>query len=275
MQSFSKEWLEYDYDGVLWDLSYSDHKRRVYAELGINTLHDVRVFLELGCGLGMTTHYAQEAFQGDAIGVDLSLAALSATQQFRNNPFLHFVQASVFKLPLKESLADVVYSHGVLHHTYSTRDAFLALAPYCRPGGMIYVWLYGSESQRGSLGRRLAWRLEAMTRPHISRHLNTPVARVALGMLALPYLAVNAWHRANDPSVQKYDYVRALHAARDRFTPLYAHRHDFEEVAEWFTAAGFERIEQVDWRQMPTANQDNYKRNVGVRGWRRSQEQSS
>jgi SAM-dependent methyltransferase/uncharacterized protein YbaR (Trm112 family) len=266
MRSFSQEWLEYDYDGVIWDLSYEDHEQRLLAEIGLDALRPGARFLEIGCGLGMSTAFAQKALRGDAIGVDLSLAVLSATRHFAENPFLHFVQGSVFNLPLRKPLADIVYSHGVLHHTYSTREAFLSIVPFCRPGATVYIWLYATASTKGSIARRVAWQLERLSRPLISRHLDSLPARGAMALFALPYLVGNAWHRFRDASVQKYDFQRALHAARDRFTPLYAHRQDFDEIAGWFREAGFESIAAADWQEMPTANQDNFRRNVGVRG---------
>ena len=268
MKSFSREWLNYDYDGVIWDLSYEDREEMFLAEVGVHNVRAHAHFVEIGCGLGLTTYFGHKHFQGDAIGVDLSLAVMRAVGHFRDNPFLHFVQGSAFYVPLKKQIADVMYSHGVLHHTYSTRDAFRALAPYCRPNGLIYVWLYGTGSQKGSLLRRLTYHTEELARPLVSRHLDSRFSKAFLSVLSGGYMVVNAFHRLRNPEVGKYDFKKALHAARDRFTPLYAHRQDYPEVAEWFREAGFQQIEQVDWRAMPSANRDNYRRNTGVRGRR-------
>jgi hypothetical protein len=79
-------------------------------------------------------------------------------------------------------------------------------------------------------------------------------------------MAFNRLRRFSDASIQPYNFQRALHAARDRFTPEYAHRHDSGEVMTWFRAAGFEHVEAVDWREMPSADHDDYRRNTGVRG---------
>lgn len=271
MNSFSTEWLDYDYDGIIWDLSYDDHEKRLLAEIGPDALRTGMrgTFLEIGCGIGLSTYFAQKNMECDAIGIDLSLAVFVATKHFRENPFLHFVQASAFSVPLKKGIADVIYTHGVLHHTYSTETAVNAVAPHLRDGGWMYVWLYGSGSKGGSIARRGAYKLEAWVRPFIARNLTSPLSRASLATLSVAYLAVNKFHRLKDSSVEKYDYGKALHAARDRFTPLYAHRHDYPEVASWFHNLGFEDVAQVDWRAMPTANQANYRRNTGVRGRKR------
>jgi len=270
MRSFAAEWKDYDYDGVIWDLSYEDHEKRFLAEIGDQILRDGRggIFVEVGCGLGLTTLFASKNLRCDAIGVDLSLAVLRATSQFKENPFLHFVQGSAFYLPLRPSIATVLYSHGVLHHTYSTQRAVTAVSEQCGRNGWIYLWLYGSGSKQGSVARRIAFALEETVRPVIARHLSALPVRAALSSMACAYLAVNAFHRLHDPSVGKYTFANAVHAARDRFTPLFAHRHDFPEVAGWLRQLGFERLEKVDWQTMPTANQANYRRNTGVRGRR-------
>jgi SAM-dependent methyltransferase/uncharacterized protein YbaR (Trm112 family) len=270
MKSFSSEWINYRYDGVIWDLSYEDHEKRFLAEIGEAALREARggIFVEIGCGLGLTTSFAAKNLQCDALGVDLSLAVLRATREFMPNPFLHFVQGSAFYLPLRESLATLMYSHGVLHHTYSTAAAVESVAMHCDSNGWFYLWLYGSGSRKGSIARRVAFWLEERVRPAIARNLESFSARAVLATMSYAYLLVNAYHRLRDPTVEKYTYANALHAARDRFTPLYAHRHDFGEVAGWFEKLGFRNVEKVDWKEMPTSNQANYRRNTGVRGKR-------
>jgi hypothetical protein len=59
-----------------------------------------------------------------------------------------------------------------------------------------------------------------------------------------------------------------LHAARDRFTPEFAHRQDADEVCRWFREAGYVALQVVDWRAMPSADHDDFRRNTGVRGRR-------
>jgi hypothetical protein len=82
------------------------------------------------------------------------------------------------------------------------------------------------------------------------------------------YIGYNRLRRARNKQVQPFTFGRALHSARDRFTPRYAHRQDAAHVCEWFRQAGFSDIESVDWRRIPTSDQDDYRRNTGVRGTR-------
>lgn len=265
-RSFSKEWKEYSYDGVLWDVSYEDNRRRLIAEVGLKeSAWTAQTWLEVGCGIGMTTRQAQQLSGTDAVGIDLSLAVFQAAEHFRDNPFLHFAEASAFALPFAKGSFDVVYSRGVLHHTYSTRRAFLSVARMARTGGRLYLWVYGPGSLTASPLRVAAYAAEAALRPVLSR-LPTPLTTVALTPIASAYLAFNAFRRSQTQGVQKYTFSRALHAARDRFTPRFAYRQGAEEVMRWFDEAGCGDLEVVDWSQIPAADQDDYRRNTGVRG---------
>jgi SAM-dependent methyltransferase/uncharacterized protein YbaR (Trm112 family) len=270
MQSFSVEWLQYDFDGVIWEMDYDDHERRFLKEMeGYAPPKDKPGrFLEIGCGLGITTAMAQKNFGGEAIGVDLSLAAWRAAATHRNNPSLHFVQASVFALPFEQGTFDTIYTRGVLHHTFSTREAYRALAPLCRPGGAVYVWVYGPKSINDNLFRRTVYAAEVVMRFILNRGPSW-ISQAALAPFALSYLLFNRVRHWSNRRIQPYNYTRALHAARDRFTPEFAHRHSAEEVCQWFREAGFGDLEVVDWRTMPSADHADYRRNTGVRGRRK------
>src|SRR5437764_12786766 len=111
MASFSKEWLDYDYDGVIWEMSYDDHERRFLQEIGpALTASGVKTFLEVGCGLGVTTQLAHKNSHADVVGLDLSLAVWKANRHYKDNPFLHFVEGSVFAMPFADRSFDLIYS---------------------------------------------------------------------------------------------------------------------------------------------------------------------
>jgi ubiquinone/menaquinone biosynthesis C-methylase UbiE len=267
MDSFSEEWLAYDYDGVIWEMSYEDHETRFLREIGSALdAPGVRSFLEVGCGLGITTYLAHKNSGADAVGLDLSLAVWKASRHYRQNPFLHFVEASVFALPLRPASFDAIYSRGVLHHTVSTSKAFEAMVRLARPGATVYLWVYGIGSIRETLFRRLAYGLERVFRPLLSASPNSLPARAFLGTMGAGYVAFNGMRRLSNPSIQPLTLARGVHAARDRFTPKYAHRHAVDEVTGWFRLAGLGAIEVIDWKIMPPADHDDFRRNVGVRG---------
>jgi len=108
--------------------------------------------LEIGCGLG--TDGAQFAEAGaDYTGVDLTEAAVElARRRFElfNLPG-SFQTADAENLAFPDASFDLVYSHGVLHHTPETEKAIQEIHRVLRPGGRAVVMLY----HRGSYNYRV------------------------------------------------------------------------------------------------------------------------
>lgn len=104
--------------------------------------------LEIGCGLGADgARFAQAG--AHYTGIDLTPAAVEATR-------LHFealglqgrllVQDAERMVDLADHSFDLVYSHGVLHHTPSLEGAFREICRVLKPGGRIILMLYNKRS---------------------------------------------------------------------------------------------------------------------------------
>lgn len=268
LKSFSKEWLEYSYDDVLWTWTYKERERIFLSEIGVKPSASAPLkFLEIGCGLGIVTSFGEKHFAGDAVGVDLSLAPLSAVKHFRENPFLHFVESSLWQLPLPKKYFDLVYSHGVLHHTFSTEKAFKTISQFCKPHGRMYIWVYGALSINESLARRIAYSVEVLMRPLLAR-LPYWMTNVILSPIACVYIVINRFQKMMGERRQSYNFSRAMHAARDRLTPLFAHRASSDEVISWFQQEGFDDIQKLSELEIASGLREDFRRNVGVRGRR-------
>ena len=118
--------------------------------------------LEIGCGLG--TDGAQFAKAGaDYTGVDLTDAAVELAQK----RFELFGLPGTFRTADAESLDfpdgsfDLVYSHGVLHHTPDTVKAVKEVHRVLKPGGRAVVMLYHSDSYNYRVNIRVLRRLGA------------------------------------------------------------------------------------------------------------------
>jgi SAM-dependent methyltransferase len=112
--------------------------------------------LEIGCGLG--TDGAQFAKAGaDYTGVDLTDAAVELARKhfellgLRGN----FRTADAENLDFADGSFDLVYSHGVLHHTPDTARAVREIHRVVKPGGRASVMLY----HRGSYNYRVGIRV--------------------------------------------------------------------------------------------------------------------
>ena len=122
--------------------------------------------LEIGCGLG--TDGVQFARAGaDYTGVDLTEAAVDlARRNFEwRNLAGEFRTADAENLDFPENSFDLVYSHGVLHHTPDTERAIREVHRVLKPGGRAVVMLY----HRDSLNYQLNIGLLRRTGAHLLR----------------------------------------------------------------------------------------------------------
>src|SRR5262245_30299935 len=111
----------------------------ILAAAGFAQTKNLRV-LEIGCGLG--TDGAQFAKAGaNYTGIDLTQAAVELAQkrfELFDLPGT-FRVADAERLDFPDNSFDLVYSHGVLHHTPDTARAVREIHRVLRPGGRAIV----------------------------------------------------------------------------------------------------------------------------------------
>lgn len=255
LRTFSSEWVNFEWDGqTYWSVKpevlYDN--MRFLLNLAEKPVRD-QLVLEVGIGIGGIADYMASKEECELVGVDLSYAVDSAYSTFgRKNPFLHVLQASAFALPLRERRFDLVYSQGVLHHTHDTRLAFQRVSKLPKQGGRFYLWVYSPTSEQRNLLRRTLMVVENMVRPLVWR-LPERLQTLALLPIAPLYLLHQNVLVApeNASGYAKYGWTAAIHAARDRFTPRFVHRHSEDEVCGWFREAGYSHIQRTSQRTTP------------------------
>jgi ubiquinone/menaquinone biosynthesis C-methylase UbiE len=107
---------------------------------------DKRV-LEIGCGLGTDAiNFARAG--ADYTGVDLTERSIELVQRrFAFENLQGYLQtADAEKLPFADNSFDLIYSHGVLHHTPDTQRAINEAHRVLKPGGKAMVMLYHKNS---------------------------------------------------------------------------------------------------------------------------------
>lgn len=217
--------------------------------------------VDVGCGVGTETIALQEATGAEQLwGVDLNFALLGRRSEYRDRPAVNFVVASLFDLPFAEGAFDLVYSQGVIHHTYSTEDAFDSISKHVRDGGRLFVWVYGLEDHlapggASRLSKHANVAAEAVLRPVASRAPG-PVRDRLFDVLT------ELWHprmRHRERHGQRWEKENTNHGLRDWLSHRYARRHGFNEMAEWYEDRGF----RVVFTQSPRA----YKELFGTPLW--------
>ena len=112
---------------------------------------------------------------------------------------------------------------------------------------------------------------EQVVRPALSR-LPGFVQTICLLPILPFYILYQNLYRRNQLGKRfaaTYGWKEALHAARDRLTPPFAHRHTYPEVMEWFRSEMYQDLESLCDEALPDGVPDTYTLNVGVRGFRK------
>jgi ubiquinone/menaquinone biosynthesis C-methylase UbiE len=122
--------------------------------------------LEIGCGLGTdAVNFARAG--AHYTGVDLTERSIELVERrfaYENLPG-ELQVADAENLPFADHTFDLIYSHGVLHHTPDTQKAINQAHRVLKPGGMAMVMLYHKASYNYHVNimllRRLGVRLLA------------------------------------------------------------------------------------------------------------------
>jgi ubiquinone/menaquinone biosynthesis C-methylase UbiE len=158
--------------------SLDAHRYKVHPRLcsavGFEKTDGLRV-LEIGCGCGSEAERFARA-GAHYIAVDLTNAAVSITQErFRLSKLNGcFVQGDAENLPFSDGSFDLVYSHGVLHHTPDTPKTIREVYRVLSPGGRAIVMLYYRNSFNYQVNLRVVRRLRAHL---LKRELGIKLAR--------------------------------------------------------------------------------------------------
>jgi ubiquinone/menaquinone biosynthesis C-methylase UbiE/uncharacterized protein YbaR (Trm112 family) len=208
----------------------------------------VTSILNIGCGIGKETMALKEITNtSEIIAVDLNFAVMQAGSRYKNIENIEFVICSLFHLPFEQETFDLVYSQGVIHHTFSTEAAFNSIAAFVKKAGYLFIWVYALDdhllfiNSRGLRNRikhytqLFLWRLEALIRPWLSQS-PTAIRGIIIFLLGLGFHPLIK-SRVNHSKQWKFQNTQ--HSLRDLFTPRFAFRHNMNEVIKWYENLSF------------------------------------
>lgn len=231
-----------------------------------------QLLLDAGCGSGVSALelFGERLRKARYVGADISVAAEVAKQRFAERGIPgSFLQCDLMRLPFAPGTVDAIFSEGVLHHTDSTRDAVLTLAPLLRPGGRFMLYVYNKKSPiREFTDDFIREKLQGMA-PDEAWAALMPLTKlgVTLGelnldidvpedvnLLGIPKGKINLqrlfyWHIFKAYYRPEFSLEEMNHVNFDWYAPKNSHRQTPEEVRAWCAEAGLaverERVEEA------------------------------
>jgi SAM-dependent methyltransferase len=212
-----------------------------------------KLVLDAGCGMGRHMYFVSKYGADLVVGLDLSRAVDAAAALLEDDPRVFLVQGDLTRPPLDPEGAgvfDLVYSIGVLHHLPDPHAGFRALLPLVRPGGAIFVWVYGYEGNRFVRTvvepmRRLSTRVP----PRLLRWLAFPLAvgfhALACGVYRPVRLRSLSRHlplAAYMESVAEFTFRQNYGIVFDQLVAPKSHYISRDELEGWAAAGGLEDV---------------------------------
>ena len=112
-----------------------------------NFLHNKKIILDAGCGLGYkSAWFANLAPESIIIGIDASDAVLEAAQNYKHVSNLYFVKGDIAKTYLKKNIIDFVLCDQVIMHTQNPKKTFKELVRICNSFGEIGCYFYAKKA---------------------------------------------------------------------------------------------------------------------------------
>lgn len=216
-----------------------------------NKPHDLngQLIVDLGCGPGRFVEVAR-AKGALVIGVDFSLAVEAARENFRQDKDTCIIQADALKLPIKDMVADGVFSIGVLHHTPQPSKGVEQAYRILKPEGWFGISVYSRggyyQSASVNLWRKIFnffWPVFRHYPPLFYSYFTVYALRPVVR--AIPFLG--KFIKVFFPFVNLDDKQWSLLDTFDSVTPSYQSSHESYEVYRWFVDNGYRQIRPTNW----------------------------
>lgn len=193
-----------------------------------------RSVLDAGCGAGRYS-WAMCTMGAHVLSIDQSDHGLERTRRACSE----FPGHRAKKVNLLESLGideqfDLVWSFGVLHHTGDTYGCYRRLVPLVKPGGYLFLMLYGEPRPQHPDDYRAVAEYERWRRLTRNMTFDERLAAVRDGMRRLEFMANGE------------EYVEGYF---DAISPLIADLYSWPEIESWLLRDGFVDVRRtVDTR---------------------------
>ena len=122
------------------------------------------------------------------VGVDFSEDGIFTAKKNYKYRNISFKRQNILNLSFKESSFDIVFCNGVLHHTNDFKKGIRELHRICKPGGWIYLYLYGTKGLYWSARREMNKFMKSIPQDYSQKILDI------IGMPSNRFIFMDNWY---------------------------------------------------------------------------------
>ncbi len=203
---------------ILTELSKIDFKRKRVLEIGLGQGAEAQKIIEMGAIYN---------------GIDLTEESVKRVKlrcEIFNLPYENIFVNNAENINFPNSVFDIVFSHGVIHHSPRIKKIIDEIYRVLKPGGMFVIMLYHRNSINYQISTKIIRRMGIFllfvpgTSKIISKLTNEPIERLLkhknnLKIEGIGYLKLKKFiHKATDGPDNVYSSVFSEKEARKLFT---------------------------------------------------------
>ncbi|MBD1141549.1 class I SAM-dependent methyltransferase [Pelagibacterales bacterium SAG-MED32] len=200
--------------------------------------------LEVGSGTSQLSIMFAYQTNNQVVAMDATFESLKLGHSFAEKNNLNncnFLRADIFDDPINDSVFDIIWCNGVLHHTKDPEKAFEIISNWLKPGGIIIIGLYNKFGRVRTNIRQIIYKLVG------------PI----LGKKFLYYF---------DPYLRKEISQEKINAwINDQYSNPIESSHTFDELIKWFENNGINFLRSIPSADLSNINYSNVldKRSTG------------
>lgn len=186
--------------------------------------------IDVGCGAGRYS-WAMCQLGAEVLSIDQSEHGLKRTREAcKNFPGHRIMKVNLLEtLDIKEQF-DLVWSFGVLHHTGDTYGAFKRIIPLVKPGGFLFMMLYGEPRHGRCEDYKAVNEYEFWRRKTRNMNFDERLETITLAM--------REWRFA----AHGEEYIEGYF---DALSPEINDLYSWEEIEGWLLQEGFRDIRRT------------------------------
>ncbi len=162
--------------------------------------------IDVGCGGGRYSNALRLLRAKSVMGVDYSDNGIFTAKKNYKYKNINFKKQDVLNLKIPKNKFDIVFCNGVLHHTNNFKKGIKELYRVCKPGGFIYLYLYGTGGLYWSARRQMNMLMKKIPQDYSQKILDL------MGMPSNRFIFMDNWYVPYERHCSHNEIYKILHS---------------------------------------------------------------